>query len=70
MSFSEFVPVFIKSPVIAMLFSILNTHDTDVGVPSILQSFFNIQMRAKNGSTFLHINIKNTQVCFSGKQDF
>lgn len=40
-----------KSPVTVMLFHI-NIHDTDIGVPSILQSFFNTQLRAKNSSIF------------------
>lgn len=59
-----------KCPVAVMLFYTLNIHDTNIGVPSILQSFFNTQMRAKNSSTFLHISIKNIQACFSGKSDF
>lgn len=59
-----------KSPVTVMLFYILNIHDTDIGMPSILLSFFNTQMRAKNSSTFLHISIKNIQACFSGESHF
>lgn len=59
-----------KSPVTVMLFHILNIHDADIGVPSILQSFFNTQLRAKNCSTFLHMSIKNIQACFSRQESF